>query len=90
MLEKDIEKAFKQAVEACGAITYKFTSAEAGVPDRIVVHQGRVYLVEIKRPDGEVSFIQEWQHKRLARIGVEVHLICCKQDIADFVDNVLE
>jgi hypothetical protein len=90
MLESDIEKTFKRAVEACGGITYKFTSAEAGVPDRIVVHQGRVILVELKRPDGEISFIQEWQHKRISKHGVEVHVIWSREDVAAFVDEVLE
>lgn len=53
-IENDIEKYLVSQVKNTGALCYKFTSPGVrGVPDRIVLHRGNVFFVEVKRPGGK-------------------------------------
>lgn len=53
-LEKDIEKYLTRQIKLIGGLCYKFTSPGVrGVPDRIVLHRGNVFFVEVKRPGGK-------------------------------------
>ena len=57
--EKEIENYLVRKVRSYGGRTYKFISpTAAGVPARIVLLAGRVFFVEVKRPDGELSLRQ--------------------------------
>lgn len=83
--ERDIENRLCRGVKKKGGLCLKFTSSEAGVPDRIVVCHGRVAFVEVKRPGGEVSAIQEYQHKQLLDAGGEVWILWNDDDVDNFV-----
>ena len=43
-----------------------------GIPDVLVVHQGRVIFVEIKRPGGRLSPTQKAMHERITSAGAVV------------------
>ena len=88
MRESVIETHLRRLVKARGGLCYKFTSAEAGVPDRIVVFRGKTYFVELKRPDGELSAIQRWQHDRLSDAGVEVWVLWDLDAVEGFVEGL--
>jgi len=46
-----------------------------GGPDRLFAKGGRIVMVEFKRPKKGAEALQEREHNRLRRAGVEVHVI---------------
>lgn len=50
-IENDIEKYMVRQVKKIGGLCYKWVSpGTRGVPDRIVIYQRNIFLVELKRP----------------------------------------
>lgn len=88
MRESFIEAHLTRLVKQAGGLTYKFTSAVAGVPDRIVIHRGKVHLVEVKRPDGGLSAIQEFTIDQISKRGVDVVVLWSLNDVEHFVEGL--
>jgi len=63
----------KKVVEFCrknGLLTFKFASpSNRGVPDRIIVHKGKVMFLELKRPGNTPTALQEREIERLKAAG---------------------
>ena len=90
MLEKDIEKKFKRALEAKGCLVYKFSSPNCrGVPDRIVITTtGKILFVELKTEKGVLSKLQKVQIKKLLAYGQKVFVLYGIQEVEEFVNNI--
>lgn len=90
MLEKDIEKKFKSALEAKGCLVYKFTSPNCrGVPDRIVITgTGKVLFVELKTEKGVRSKLQKIQIEKLRAFGQKVFVLYGLQEVEEFVKKI--
>ena len=58
MRESKIEKRLTDLAKKHNFLAWKFKSTRKGVPDRIVVHDGAVYLVELKNEVGELEPMQ--------------------------------
>lgn len=88
-LESKIETYFKKRIAAVGGLTYKFKSTVNGVPDQLVIHDGMMHLVEVKRP-GEVPRANQVQvHKNINKRGVPVHTVATTDDVDRFMVDVL-
>lgn len=90
MLEREIEKKFKSALEAKGCLVYKFASPNCrGVPDRIVITDtGKVLFVELKTEKGVLSKLQKVQIKKLLAYGQKVFVLYGLQEVEEFVNNI--
>ena len=90
MLEKEIEKKFKSALEAKGCLVYKFASPNCrGVPDRIVITTtGKILFVELKTEKGVLSKLQKVQIKKLLAYGQKVFVLYGLQEVEEFVNNI--
>lgn len=90
MLEKEIEKKFKKALEAKGCLVYKFASPNCrGVPDRIVITTtGKILFVELKTEKGVLSKLQKVQIKKLLAYGQKVFVLYGLQEVEEFVNNI--
>ena len=90
MLEKDIEKKFKEALEAKGCLVYKFTSPNCrGVPDRIVITDaGKVLFVELKTEKGILSKLQQIQIEKLQAFGQKVFVLYGLPEVEAFVKKI--
>ena len=91
MREGPVEAYLKEQVNARGGSCLKMAPYEAGTPDRLVIMQNYVALVELKRPKGGVvSAVQAVRHKRLRALGIEVHLLYTKEAVAAFIARAEE
>lgn len=90
MLERDIEKKFKKALEAKGCLVYKFASPNCrGVPDRIVITTtGRVLFAELKTEKGVLSKLQKVQIEKLLAHRQNVFVLFGLPEVEEFVNNI--
>ena len=90
MLEKNIEKKLRDEVNKIKGIAYKFTSpGNSGVPDRLVLlPNGRIYFVELKRPGKDSSKLQRMQIARIRALGFDVRVIDTMQKVEEFIDEI--
>ena len=86
MLEKDIEKLFRDEIKKAGGKAYKFTSpGNDGVPDRIVMlPDGRILFVELKTDTGKLSKLQELQCRQIAELRQTVRVLHGLAEVRDF------
>lgn len=92
-LEKDIEAYLKRQVESHGGLCLKFPATYVeGITDRIVIlPEGRVYFVELKRPKGGVlSEIQKYWQSRLKALGCRVMVIKNKAEVDALIEEVTQ
>lgn len=63
----------RKVVEFCrknGLLTFKFASpSNRGVPDRIIIHKGKVMFLELKRPGNTPTALQEREIERIKAAG---------------------
>jgi hypothetical protein len=83
LLERDLEAYFSKQCKKYGLLTLKLSvQFQRGWPDRIVPFEnGEVLWVELKRPGGVVSPLQQKVHDALASRGHKVHVIDSKEGI---------
>ncbi len=76
MRESRIETEVCNYARDRGWLALKFVSPGAsGVPDRLLIRQGRMLFVEFKTATGTVSPLQRHWHRRLEFHGCAVHTI---------------
>lgn len=89
MLEKEIESKIRKAVKKHGGLFLKFVSpSETGVPDRIVIQDGRVIFVELKRDGERPTPRQLLMHRRLRKCGADVRVVTGMQQAVEFIEEV--
>jgi hypothetical protein len=82
-LERDLEAYFSKQCKKHGLLTLKLSvHFQRGWPDRVVpLENGEVLWVELKRPGGVVSPLQQKVHDQLASRGHKVYVIDSKEGI---------
>ena len=86
--EQKVEEALRVAVHTRGGMCEKFAPVRAGLPDRIVIFEGRVHLVELKAPGGELRAAQYVFHERAKKRGVEVVVLRSIQEVHQWVQDL--
>lgn len=86
MLEKDVERYLAKRVKALGGLCWKWVSpGHSGVPDRIVVlPQGKVYFIELKRPGGVPTPLQRLTLAQLTALGCRATWLDSKEAVDAF------
>lgn len=93
VLEKEIEKKLRLAVEKHGGLCLKWVCPGwSGVPDRIVLLPGGcVVFCELKRPKGgRLSALQKWWAKKLIDLGFRYWEVHDEEDLELFAYCELE
>lgn len=71
-------------------LCYKFVSpGENGVPDRIVIYNGYVVFVELKKPGEDARPLQKAVIKKMKSRGAEVHVIDSKPLVDKLMQDLL-
>ena len=89
MREREIEKQLIDEVKKRGGLCEKWISGAVGWPDRIVIlPDGKVGFVEVKRPGEKPRAIQAHRHKQLKKLGVAVYVLDSPLQIGDILDGI--
>lgn len=79
--ESSIEQKDRDAARKAGWVVAKIMRASPnGFPDRFYAKDGRVLLIEWKKPGGRLSEQQKHRHAELRAAGVEVHVVDNAED----------
>ena len=79
--EAELEAKVREYLKSQGWLVFKFVSpGTAGVPDRIIIRDGRVVFLELKTSRGRLSKIQEQIKNQIQQHGGEYHVIRGKSD----------
>jgi hypothetical protein len=83
MTEKEIEAYFVKRVKALGGHAYKFRSVtQRGVCDRIAcMPDGSTWFVELKKPGGRLSPLQEVFAEQMAATGQHYAVLWSREDV---------
>lgn len=91
MYERELEKRLSKAIRDRSGICMKFVSPNCrGVPDRIVLLNGKTFFVEVKRPGGVISPIQKLMLNRLRKKGFRAFVIENDKELGialEFIDK---
>jgi hypothetical protein len=89
--ESRVEQALRHACEKRGVYIRKFTSpGHVGVPDRIILINGRTIFVETKSPIGDLDPWQIREHHRIRQAGGVVLVIYTLDDVENFAETHLD
>lgn len=90
VLERDLEKMFRNKVHMAGGVALKWVSPGwRGAPDRIVIFPGgRLAFAELKAPGRRPSPLQRERIRFLRSMGFDVWVIDRKEDIQKFVEEM--
>jgi hypothetical protein len=90
LLERDIEKYLVKRVKELGGVAYKFVSpSNRGVADRLVVlPQGVVWFVEVKKAGGRLSTLQNIFAAEMQRLQQNIAIVWSKEDVDDLIKEM--
>lgn len=81
---------YKQAKKN-NILCYKFTApSTAGVPDRVLIGNGKTVFVELKRPGGKPRPLQIAIHKRMREHGAIVFVADTKPLVDDIIQFMIK
>ena len=81
------ETHLKKEVERLGGVSRKWVSpGRTGVPDQIIIFNGKVVFVEVKTTDGIRSSDQAREHERLTQAGASVITVYGKKEVNSFIE----
>jgi hypothetical protein len=87
--ESIIERELKNKIQQLGGICLKWSSpGNRGVPDRIILYQGDVIFVELKRPGQKLRPLQEYQRRKFQELGVDIEVIDSMEGVEEFVKRI--
>lgn len=89
MRESDIEKYLVEKVRAAGGLAWKFTSpGTAGVPDRVILINGKTYFVEVKAPGQVPRPLQNKRIKQILKRGVYAGYVSTKEEVDMLIGGI--
>ena len=87
--EKVLERNLNKEVKALGGWSLKILSNFiTGLPDRLVLHNGRAYFVEVKSEGKKPSARQRIVHKKLEVLGFPVSVIDTTEKLNSFIKGI--
>lgn len=90
MLEKEIERKLVRTVQMMGGKAVKIACpGYDGMPDRmILLNDGRMAFVEVKRPGQKPRPLQESRHRALRKLGFRVYVLDSMDQVGGIIDEI--
>ena len=90
MLEKEIERKLVRTVQMMGGRAVKIACpGYDGMPDRMVLlNDGRMAFVEVKRPGEKPRPLQESRHRALRKLGFRVYVLDSMDQVGGIIDEI--
>lgn len=86
IMERDIEKKLVMKVKGMGGLALKLVSPSMnGLPDRLVLMEGKAFFVELKDTGKKPRPLQLLRIRQLRELGFKVYVV----DNADMIDGVI-
>ena len=77
MTEQQIQKKISDDLESKGYYVIKLIKTNKnGIPDLIALKPNEVYFVEVKKPTGKTSKLQDYRLKELRQLGFKADVLC--------------
>ena len=90
-IENDVETYLYNQAKKYDILCYKFTAPSTrGVPDRILIGNGKTIFLELKRPGEKPRKLQFAIHKRMREHGATVFVADTKELVNDVIDFILQ
>jgi hypothetical protein len=87
MLEKHLERKVVAHCKANDILCYKFVSpAHRGVPDRLMIKNGKVLFLELKAPGNVPTALQKHEIQKLRDAGMKVGWTDNVDDATEAID----
>lgn len=75
-LERVLENRLRKKVQLAGGMVVKMAPTISGIPDDLVLMpNGGMYLVELKKNGGKLRALQEHFQTRAGQLGTRVHVL---------------
>lgn len=62
----------------------------AGIPDLVLVNNGKVYGIEMKLPYNKLQPVQEEVHKAWKEQGIEVYVVRTKEEFQELIKSIVK
>lgn len=87
--EKIIETYLREQCKKHGFLCYKFAPCgNNGVPDRVVIGNGKTIFVELKAPGKKTRALQDAVHQQMREAGAIVFVIDTKQKVDTLIKHI--
>lgn len=87
MLEKTVENHLRKRVKECGGLCFKWSSpSHRGVPDDIVFIYGEIWFVEVKKPGGRTTKLQDLVMSQIREYTDNVCVLSSKEEINQWLE----
>jgi len=85
MLESQIKKICTRQLEAWGwEVVHLIQTNKNGIPDTLILRNGRVAFIEFKRPGKNPEPLQQYRHEKLRKQGFIVSIVRSTEDIRQY------
>ncbi len=89
--EKILERKLVEKVRAAGGEAFKFLSQfHRGMPDRLVLFDGKACFVEVKSTGQKPTKLQTRTIEQIERQGFEVYVIDNSEALEHFINNFIK
>lgn len=90
LTEKQVEIRLRKMVQEIGGMALKFISpGHSGVPDRLVfLPGGKIILVELKKPKGKLTLLQEKMRNRFIKLGFKYYVIDSYEKVEEMISEI--
>lgn len=92
LTEKGLQQYCVRFAQECGILVYKFSSpSQRGVPDLLLIYEGRTTFIELKSPKGtgRLSPLQKREIAKIRRAGATVYVVSSKEEANQAVAEIL-
>ena len=72
------------------AVMFKATGVVAGIPDLILIHQGKTFGIELKTLKGKVSDKQVKVHESWKKQGIDTFIVRTFEEFKELIQNIVK